>query len=183
MQKRVVILILVVWLGALALSGHVAKSEHLLRWNFLQKKVLAFASKYHDQDVIVVAKDAHLLFYCKKGRIVKGEKWNGFTYTFPVKVALASKYYWTPEGEMFIASKNPGSKYIRFLHFSYPGAYGIHSAETRYAAYLNRMEKKDPNFTFATLKDNTRGCVQVENRVVKYLFAQVDVKTPVLVLP
>ncbi|PIS28506.1 L,D-transpeptidase, partial [Candidatus Saganbacteria bacterium CG08_land_8_20_14_0_20_45_16] len=30
---------------------------------------------------------------------------------------------------------------------------------------------------------DTRGCVQVENRVIKYLYAQVDVDTPVIIMP
>ena len=182
------ILILVIALTCVAfLTGdveHIIGNEqqhvHLL---YLKHRVLEFARKYSDQDVIVVSKQDHLLYYCKDGKIVKNEQWNGFTYNFPVKVALASKYHWTPEGEMYIDGKNPKSRYIRFLSFSGPGAYGIHSAATRFASYLDKMEKKNPNFEFATLRDDTRGCVQVENRVIRYLFSKVDTKTPVLVLP
>ena len=45
------------------------------------------------------------------------------------------------------------------------------------------MEALNPYFKFATKKDDTRGCVQVENRVIKYLYAQVDVDTPVIIMP
>jgi len=186
MKKATVKTILCLLILILAFINHGKKIEdekgyvHLL---YLKQNVLKFAQKYKAEDVIVVSKKDHLLYYCRKGKIVKNEKWNGFTYNFPVKVALASRYYRTPEGEMFIDGKNPGSRYIRFLSFSGPGAYGIHSAETKYKAYLENMEEKNPNFVFATRKDDTRGCVQVENRVIKYLFANVDVNTPVLVIP
>ncbi|NQT28942.1 MAG: L,D-transpeptidase [Candidatus Saganbacteria bacterium] len=183
-KSAAIIIIALIAIFSVCGSGQIIKNEketiHLI---FLKQKVLDFAKKYSDEDVIVVSKQDHLLYYCKNGRVVKNASWNGFTYNFPVKVALASRYYKTPEGEMYIDRKNPYSKYILFLSFSTPGAYGIHSAPTQYKAYLDKMEKNDPNFTFATKKDDTRGCVQVENRVIKYLYANVDVKTPVLVMP
>ncbi|MBI5700432.1 L,D-transpeptidase [Candidatus Saganbacteria bacterium] len=158
-------------------------SYESVRLLYLKQKVLEFAGKYNDKDVIVVSKKDHLLYYCKNGDIVTNDNWNGFKITFPVKVSLASKYYKTPEGEMFIDDKNPNSRYILFLHFSYPGAYGIHSAQTRLRSYLEANEKKDPDFEFVTKKDDTRGCVAVENRVIKYLYAKVEPKTPVLIMP
>ena len=170
----------------LVISGHsknIKDSKEYTRWLFLKDNVIEFANKYKNQDTIIVSKKDHLLYYCRKGRIVKNDKYNGFTFNFPVKVALASRYHFTPEGEMFIDGKNAYSRYIRFLSFSYPGAYGIHSAPTKYKAYLEKMEEKDPDFIFATRKDDTRGCVQVENRVIRYLFAKVDVDTPVLIMP
>ena len=181
-NKNALIILCVLIIFASFISHTGTKKEHI-KLLYLKQKVLEFAHKYRNEDVIVVSKKDHLLYYCRKGRIVKNEKWNGFSYNFPVKVALASRYHWTPEGEMFIDGKNPYSRYIRFLSFSYPGAYGIHSAPTKYKAYLEKMEKKDPDFIFATKKDDTRGCVQVENRVIKYLFAKVDVATPVLIMP
>ncbi|MFH1542286.1 MAG: L,D-transpeptidase [bacterium] len=150
---------------------------------YLQRQVAEFAYKYQDQDVLVISKKDHLLYYLKNGKLVRNEYWNGFTYNFPVKVALAMPGYDTPEGEMYIDQKNPHSQFVKFLSFSGPYAYGIHSEATKYKEYMEKMEKKDPNFSFATLRDNTRGCVQVENRIIKYLFAKIDVKTPVLVMP
>ena len=44
------------------------------------------------------------------------------------------------------------------------------------------MESVHPNYTFVTKKDNTRGCVAVENRVIRYLFAQVNVDTPIIIM-
>ncbi len=159
------------------------KNPEEVRLLHLKQQAQEFASKYHDQDVIVVSKKDHLLYYYKNGQLVRGERWNGFTYNFPVKVALASRSYDTPEGEMFIDYKNPHSKYILFLSFSGPGDYGIHSAETRFKSYLEKMEKINPHFKFATVKDNTRGCVQVENRIIQYLYSKVNANTPVLVMP
>jgi lipoprotein-anchoring transpeptidase ErfK/SrfK len=181
-----IVTLLCALLGTVMLSGHIQtieKQKDLADGFYLNYQVLKFAQQHQNEDVIVVSKKNHLLFYCRNGKIVRNDKWNGFTYNFPVKVALANKYHWTPEGEMYIDGKNPRSRYIRFLSFSGPGAYGIHSAATKFARYLDRMEKKDPNFEFATLKDDTRGCVQVENRVIKYLYANVNVNTPVLVMP
>lgn len=63
------------------------------------------------------------------------------------------------------------------------GAYGIHAAPTYMARELDRKEKVDPNLIQVTKKDNTLGCVAVENRVIKYLFAKVELGTPVLIIP
>jgi len=180
MKLKITLFILICVLG---LATHTPKVENEVSFLFLKHKVLEFANKYRDQDTIIVSKKDHLLYYCKNGKIVRRAQWNGLTFDFPVKVALASRYHRTPEGEMYVDGKNRGSRYIRFLSFSGPGAYGIHSAPTQYEAFLEKMEKKNPNFIFATRKDDTRGCVQVENRVIKYLFAKVDVNTPVLVMP
>lgn len=62
------------------------------------------------------------------------------------------------------------------------GTYGIHGAPTYFKYAIDRMEKKNPNLIYVTKKDNTRGCVAVEHRVLKYLFANVDEGTPVLIL-
>lgn len=145
--------------------------------------ILAFAEKHGNEDVIVVSKKSRLLYYFKNGRMVRNEKWKGFTLNFPVKVSLAGRFYRTPEGEMFIDRKNARSRYTLFLSLSNPGDYGIHGASTRLKSYLDKKEKLDPNFEFVTKKDATRGCVATENRVIKYLFSQVNVNTPVLILP
>lgn len=113
--------------------------------------------------------------------MVRNAEWQGFTYTFPVKVALASQYYKTPEGEFKVETKNNHSQFIKFLGFK--GAYGIHSAPTRFKNFLDKMEALNPYFKFATKKDDTRGCVQVENRVIQYLYANVEVDTPVIIMP
>lgn len=183
MKKAVIIIILCVLISVISHVPRMENAKDQLLFLFLKQKVLEFANKYKGEDVIVVSKKDHLLYYCRHGKIVQNESWNGFTYSFPVKVALASRYYRTPEGEMFIDGKNANSRYILFLSLSYPGAYGIHSAPTRHKGFLEAMERLNPHFVFATAKDDTRGCVQVENRIIKYLYANVDVKTPVLVLP
>ena len=84
---------------------------------------------------------------------------------------------------MFIDSKNERSRFTLFLHLSVPGAYGIHGAATNLASFLNKMEYLYHDFNFVTKKDDTRGCVAVENRVIKYLYAKVGVNTPVWILP
>jgi lipoprotein-anchoring transpeptidase ErfK/SrfK len=168
------------------LAGQLKKLEtekEPIRLIYLKQQVLDFANKYKNQNAIVVSKTEHLLFFCENGKIVENDRWNGFNFSFPVQVALAARYYRTPEGEMFIDRKNERSRYTLFLGLSYPGAYGIHGAATHLASYLNKMEQLDPNFKFVTKKDDTRGCVAVENRVIKYLFAKIGVKTPVLILP
>ncbi|MFH1683309.1 MAG: L,D-transpeptidase [Candidatus Margulisiibacteriota bacterium] len=158
-----------------------AEKEHVYLM-FFKQKVWDFARKYKDQDVIVVSKKDHLLYYYKNGRLVRDDKWNGFSFDFPVKVSLADKWHRTPEGEMYVDYKNKWSHYTLFLSLSNPGDYGIHGAPTHLKSYLNKMEKKNPDLVFVTQKDDTRGCVAVENRVIKYLFAQVKVGTPVLIM-
>jgi hypothetical protein len=148
--------------------------------NVLEARVQEIASRYDDGDVIVVSKKDHLLYYCRKGLVVRGDRWGGFVYDFPVPVALGGNNRWTPEGRFNIYTKNSRSRYTLFLGFL--GQYGIHGAETRLASRLNFMESLDPNYTFVTKKDNTRGCVAVENRVIRYLFAQVNVDTPIIIM-
>ncbi|MDD5594251.1 MAG: L,D-transpeptidase [Candidatus Margulisbacteria bacterium] len=145
--------------------------------------MLNFAEGYKDRSVIVVSKKEHLLYYCENGRIVENDYWQGFMYSFPVKVSLAGRWYRTPEGLMFVDRKNDRSQFTLFLGLSVPGDYGIHGAATRLASFLDKMETLDHDFSFVTKKDDTRGCVAVENRVIKYLFARVDVKTLVWILP
>ena len=177
-------MIFLAFIAIFLISGFSEKIENekgYVRLLYLKYQVNQFAEKYKNEDVIVVSKQDHLLFYCRDGQIVKNEKWGDLTLNFPVKVALASKYYDTPEGEFKVQRKNPNSRFILFLGFK--GDYGIHSAATKFKDYLRKMEAKDPNFEFATKVDNTRGCVQTENRVIRYLYAQVDVDTPVIVMP
>ncbi|MBU0672476.1 MAG: L,D-transpeptidase [Candidatus Margulisbacteria bacterium] len=166
-----------------ALDSQAGREKEVPRLLYFKQKVWEFAQKYRDQDVIVVSKKDHLLYYYRNGKLVRNDKWNGFIYNFPVKVSLANKYHRTPEGETYVDGKNNRSRYTLFLSLSNPGAYGIHGAATSVSRYLDRMEKKDPNFTFVTKKDDTRGCVAVENRVIKYLFSKIDLKTPVLIIP
>jgi lipoprotein-anchoring transpeptidase ErfK/SrfK len=185
MRKNKSIMIIFALLLLMLLTTQIKRVENRqeIRLFYLKQKVLEFAGKYNDRPVIVVSKKDHLLYYCEKGKIVANDQWQGFTYSFPVKVSLAGKYYRTPEGEMMIDRKNANSRYTLFLGLSLPGAYGIHGASTHLASYLNLMEKADPNFYFVTRRDDTRGCVAVENRVIKYLFAKVGLNTPVLIIP
>ncbi len=62
------------------------------------------------------------------------------------------------------------------------GTYGIHGAPTYLKNYVEKLEKRNPQSNFVTNKDNTRGCVAVEHRYLYYLFANVDEKTPILIL-
>jgi hypothetical protein len=148
---------------------------------FLEDRVKAVAAKHSDGDVIVVSKRDHLLYFCRKGLIVREDRWGGFVFSFPVPVSLGVNNRWTPEGQFSVYTKNPNSRYTLFLGFK--GLYGIHGAETRLASRLNMMEAFYPDYRFVTRKDQTLGCVAVENRVIRYLYAQVDVNTPVLIMP
>lgn len=185
MRKNILItlIIILIAIGGFSFRKSIKNEKGDISLLYLQFKVLEFANKYRNEDVIVVSKRDHLLYYCRNGEVVRNEWWNGFVFNFPVKVSLSSPYYHTPEGEMFISLKNPNSRYILFLGLSYPGTYGIHSAATHLASYLEREEKKNPEFSFVTKKDDTHGCVAVENRIIKYLYANVDERTPVLIMP
>ena len=163
-MRRTILISLTLCLLTLALAARVNWPDPRpdeLRLMYLRRLVADFSSKY--KSAIVVSKKEHLLYYCENGRIIENDSWNGFTFSFPVKVSLASRWYRTPEGLVYIDRKNDRSRYTLFLGLSFPGAYGIHGASTN--------------------KDDTRGCVAVENRVIRYLFARVDIGTPVLILP
>lgn len=184
-QKRISILLIVLAIILIFIGRqHISKNE-LAAYEALYRHdmVMAFANQHPGQPVIVVFKKGHLLYYCENGEIAKNVYWRGFNISFPVKVSLAGRRYFTPEGIMYIDRKNANSRYTLFLGLSYPGAYGIHAAPTHLAAFLDRMEKLDPNLTFVTRKDDTRGCVAVENRIIKYLFSKIEIGTPVWILP
>jgi len=187
MQNKTLAAFMIAILSIFVLIGHVEKVQEdpeKVTLEYLKHVVLDFAQKHKDEkDVIVVNKNAHLLYYVRDGKIVENANWNGFKISFPVKISIAGKYYRTPEGEMFVDRKNPYSQYTRFLSLSVPGAYGIHGAPTYLKNYIAKKEKEDPNLVLVTKQDNTRGCVAVENRVMYYLYSQVDVNTPVLITP
>ncbi len=62
------------------------------------------------------------------------------------------------------------------------GTYGIHGAATYLKYAIDKMEKANPNLIYVTKRDNTRGCIALEHRFLKYLYAKVNVGTPVLIL-
>ncbi|MBI5400123.1 L,D-transpeptidase [Candidatus Saganbacteria bacterium] len=147
----------------------------------LEKKVLKIAKRHGNGEVIVVSKKDHLLYFCRNGFIVRGDRFGGFVHSFPVPISLGVNNRWTPEGKFKIYVKNPQSRFTLFLGFK--DAYGIHGAATQLASKLNRLEALDPNLEFVTRKDNTLGCVAVENRTIKYLYAKVNVETPLFIMP
>jgi hypothetical protein len=146
----------------------------------LDRRVNEIAKKCGSDDIIIIGKKEHLLYYCRNGEIVRGERFGCFVINFPVPVALGAQNHWTPEGKFKINVKNPKSKYTLFLGFS--GKYGIHGPETGIASKLDYLEFFNPDLKYVTIKDNTRGCVAVENRIINYLFARVGVNTPVFIL-
>ncbi len=101
MRKNKLIIFTSILILLLILTTEIKKVEgkEEIKLLYLKQKVLGFASQYN-RPVIVVSKKEHLLYYCEKGKIVENDPWNGFNYSFPVRVSLAGKYYRTPEGEM-----------------------------------------------------------------------------------
>ena len=88
----------------------------------LDQKVKELAGKFSNGDLIVVVKKDHLLYYCRKGAIVRHDRYGNFVYNFPVPVSLGVDNRWTPEGMFKIYVKNPKSQYTLFLGFL--GEYG-----------------------------------------------------------
>ena len=168
-----------VW--SMNLFWHQPWSIETARRSELETRVLAIAQKYNSGEVIVVSKKEHLLYFCRNGFIVRGDYWGGFVHNFPVPVAIGGNNRWTPEGRFDIYVKNAQSRFTLFLGFK--GAYGIHGAVTKLASKLDQLESLAPTLKYVTRRDNTLGCVAVENREIKYLFANVDVKTPLYIMP
>lgn len=188
MKAKLILILLTFYaiLGAVGLlkclmPPETAATPQFYARQFLEERVKEIAARHSDGDVIVVSKRDHLLYYCRKGFIVRGDRWGGFVHDFPVPVALGRNNRWTPEGEFKVERKNDRSRYTLFLGFK--GLYGIHGTYTYLASKLDWMESLNPDLQFVTKKDHTLGCVAVETRVIRYLYAQVDVNTPVLILP
>jgi murein L,D-transpeptidase YafK len=112
----------------------------------------------------------------------------------------------TPLGEFYICSKNPRSKFFLSLCLSYPNA---EDAERGLAAGLITPEEhrdilaavrekrlppqhtrlggqiyihgQDPSARPGARKDWTRGCIAVENDVMRSLYERIALGTPVLI--
>lgn len=177
----IVILGLILVFKSLSRDESASQPPQFYPHRLLEAKVQEIAGRYSNGEVIVVGKKDHLLYFCRRGFIVREDRWGGFVYRFPVPVSLGVNNHWTPEGEFKIYAKNPLSRYTLFLGFL--GEYGLHGAETRLASKLEQLERVNPDLTYVTRRDNTRGCVAVENRVIRYLYAQVDVNTPLYIMP
>jgi murein L,D-transpeptidase YafK len=108
----------------------------------------------------------------------------------------------TPEGEFYVAVKNPNSKFYLSLGLSYPNAAeaerGLKSkliSQKEYDAILAAIkDKKQPPQNTAlggdiyihgggTDWDWTWGCIALENEQVKELFDALEAGTPVTVKP
>jgi murein L,D-transpeptidase YafK len=108
----------------------------------------------------------------------------------------------TPEGEFYIAVKNPKSKYFLSLGLSFPtvkhAASGLATGliyQTEYEEILKaQREKRLPNQKTrlggeiyihggGNLWDWTEGCVALENGDVEEIFASVQTRTKVLIEP
>ena len=108
----------------------------------------------------------------------------------------------TPEGEYFISSKNPASKFHLALGLSYPGPHdarrglekGIIDAETyeKICASPHRPPWDTPMGGFIMIHgqrsdapsgDWTAGCIAVENPVMDRLFAMCGIGDRVEILP
>jgi len=108
----------------------------------------------------------------------------------------------TPEGEFYIAVKNPKSKYFLSLGLSFPtvkhAASGLAAgliSQTEYEEILKaRREKRLPNQKTrlgseiyihggGNLWDWTEGCVALENGDIKEIFAALQIGTKVLIEP
>lgn len=108
----------------------------------------------------------------------------------------------TPEGEYFICSRNPSSKYYKSLGINYPGpkraveacAVGEISREDL-QKILDANDRKvlPPSNTClggavfihggGSYEDWTLGCVAVSNRYMDELFEVIPVGTPVFIMP
>ncbi len=89
----------------------------------------------------------------------------------------------TPEGQYWIDRKNPNSEFHLSLGISYPNR-----ADRAAAAAMGKPPGGDifihgtPEF-YLGARDWTVGCIAVENAEVEFIFAMVDVGTPIWINP
>ena len=90
----------------------------------------------------------------------------------------------TPEGLYWIDRSNVNSRYYLSLGISYPNARDIERAE---AAGVNPggdiFIHGGPRYKGERGKDWTAGCISVSDRQMKWVFAMVDVGTPIYINP
>lgn len=108
----------------------------------------------------------------------------------------------TPEGEFYIFTKNPESRFYLSLGISYPNEEdakrGIEDgliSEEEHDAILSAVRKKGmpPQYTklggeiyihgYGNMADWTSGCVALKNTDIKELFDALEVGTPVKIVP
>jgi murein L,D-transpeptidase YafK len=138
-------------------------------------------------DSLVVAKRAHTLTLFHMGRAVR-------TYRValgraPVGDKVRKGDERTPEGLYHIDARNPGSRYYKSLHISYPdakhiqrarslgvspgGDVMIHGLPPRFASYGASQADHDW----------TEGCIALSDQQMDEIWRAVPVGTPILITP
>jgi murein L,D-transpeptidase YafK len=138
-------------------------------------------------DSLVVAKRAHTLTLYHMGRAVK--RYRVALGRVPVGDKVRQGDNRTPEGLYYIDWRNPGSRYYKALHISYPddrhierarqlgvspgGDVMIHGLPPRFAAYGAAQAEHDW----------TEGCIALSDQQMDEIWRAVPVGTPILITP
>jgi murein L,D-transpeptidase YafK len=98
-----------------------------------------------------------------------------------VEAAIMERRFPAEKMERVRATQRPGA--CPDFYSALGGAIGVHGAPTRMAADLAAAESLDPNLVNVTSSDWTLGCLAVENRHIRFLAKEVQVATPILIVP
>ncbi len=145
---------------------------------------VAFAT---DVDSIAVTKKARDMMVFNKGKLLK--KYKISLGAQPVGAKHFEGDNKTPEGHYYISVKNAGSKYHKSLGISYPN-----DNDRRLAKKNNKPTGGDvmihgiPNGHKGSPKDYvgidwTAGCISVTDSQIDELFAHVEMRIPITILP
>jgi len=157
-------------------TAHAARTAHV-----------ASASNSMMADSIVVAKSSHTLTLFRAGQVIK--TFRVALGRVPVGDKVRQGDHRTPEGLFYIDARNPGSKYYKALHISYPdaahqerarelgvpagGDVMIHGLPDRFKSY---GESQADN-------DWTEGCIALSDQQMDEIWRDVPVGTPILIKP
>jgi murein L,D-transpeptidase YafK len=148
---------------------------------------LAASSGGQKADFVLVVKSASRLYLIREG-----ETFASFRVSFGTNPKGHKQQQGdgrTPEGRYVLDYKNPGSRYHRSIHISYPNAKDRQSARKRGVdpggdimihGQRNGWEWLSP---IAQLFDWTNGCIALSNRDMDYVWEAVEAGTPIEIKP
>lgn len=138
-------------------------------------------------DKVLVAKGERRLYLMRGGRVLRD--YRVALGRRPRGTKLHEGDGRTPEGSYVVDARNPGSRFYRALHVSYPN--GVDRARARALGepaggliMVHGLPNERPAWDADHwMFDWTNGCIAVTNREMDELWSSIDLGTPIVIRP